>query len=83
MEVNQRRDNDGLTFAQKAMIEKGLYLITNGVWELSQFLPKLQGIVGILRNVFEASRSSLTNQKTILTCRELFAHYFVVLKVRE
>lgn len=45
MEVNQQRDEDGLTFARKAMIRCGLAKQSNGMWEVRQLFPHLQTIV--------------------------------------
>ncbi len=41
-EVNMVRDKDGVSFARKAMLQCGLGL-KNGVWEISQLKPELQG----------------------------------------
>ncbi len=38
------RDKDGVSFARKAMLQCGLGL-KNGVWEISQLKPELQGII--------------------------------------
>ncbi len=38
------RDKDGVNFARKAMLQCGLGL-KNGVWEISQLKPELQGII--------------------------------------
>lgn len=56
-EVNQQRDEDGVSVARKAMIITGMALNTNGVWEIRQLNPGLQRIIQKHKSVFEATRS--------------------------
>ena len=60
-DVNRERDEDGISFARKAMIITGLALNTNGLWEVRQLTPELQRIVHKHKQIFEATRSELMN----------------------
>ena len=53
-DVNLQRDENGLTYARKAMILCGLSLNTNGKWEETQLKPELQNIISRHRSVFES-----------------------------
>lgn len=44
-QVNRQRDENGITYARKAMIMCGLALNTNGLWEEKQLTPKLQELI--------------------------------------
>ena len=50
---NAMRDNNGLSYARKAMIMCGMALNTNGLWEVSQLKPSLQNIVRKHRAIFD------------------------------
>lgn len=52
-DVNMQKDENGLTYARKAMIRTGLALNVNGIWEESQLFPKLQEIIKKHRSHFE------------------------------
>ena len=56
-EVNLQRDENGLSFARKAMIITGLALNTNGSWEVGQLTPDLQNIISSHKSVFDAARA--------------------------
>lgn len=64
-QVNQQRDEDGLTYARKAMIITGMALNTNGLWEVSQLTPDLQRIVRKHASVFEASRNEAMSSSSV------------------
>lgn len=44
-DVNRQRDENGLTYAGKAMIRSGMALIVNGKWEEKLLFPRLQAII--------------------------------------
>ena len=44
-DVNDQRDENGISHARKAMIICGLALNTNGRWEEGELKPKLQNIL--------------------------------------
>lgn len=52
-DVNKQRDENGWTYARKAMIRCGLAKQPNGLWEISQLFPHLQNIVHKHRNHFD------------------------------
>ncbi|CAM6103572.1 unnamed protein product [Calypogeia fissa] len=43
--VNTLRDNNGITYARKAMIRCGMALNLNGKWEVEQLSPELQNVI--------------------------------------
>lgn len=49
-EVNLQGDENGISYARKAMIRCGMSLNLNGNWEVPQLFPKLQNIVRKYRN---------------------------------
>ncbi len=51
--VNGQKDKNGLSYARKAMIQCGLALGVNGIWEVTQLKPELQQIIRKYRNHFE------------------------------
>lgn len=51
-DVNAQRDEDGLSYARKAMIRTGMALNINGRWEETQLFPRLQQIIATHRNHF-------------------------------
>lgn len=55
--VKQKRDEEGQSYARKAMIITEMYLNTNGLWELSQFTPDLHAIIPKHSAVFDAARN--------------------------
>lgn len=52
-DVNLQRDENGLTYARKAMIRCGLAKQPNGLWEISQLFPHLQNIIAKHRTCFD------------------------------
>lgn len=56
-EVNRQRDENGLSYARKAMIMTGMALNTNGQWEIGQLTPDLQRIVRKHQGVFYGTDS--------------------------
>ena len=52
-DVNAQRDENGLTYARKAMILCGLSLNTTGKWEISQLKPELQEIIKAQKMYFD------------------------------
>ena len=64
-QVNQQRDDDGLTYARRAMIITGMALNTNGLWEVYQLTPDLQRIVRKHASVFEASRNEAMSSSSV------------------
>lgn len=52
-DVNAQRDENGISYARKAMIICGLALNTNGRWEERQLKPELQNIINKHRALFE------------------------------
>lgn len=51
--VSAQRDEDGVTYARKAMIRCGMALNLNGQWEERLLFPELQAIVNKYRENFE------------------------------
>jgi len=51
--VNRQRDENGISYARKAMIMCGLALNTNGNWEIEQLTPALQTIIRKHRHHFD------------------------------
>ena len=51
--VNRQREENGITYARKAMIMRGLALNTNGLWEEQPLTPKLQSIIRRYRQHFD------------------------------
>ena len=51
--INSQRDENGLTYARKAMIMCGMALNTNGKWEETQLKPELQHIINKHHDLFE------------------------------
>lgn len=49
---DQQRDEDGVSYARKAMILTGLALNTNGLRKIRQLTPELQRIVQKNQEVF-------------------------------
>ena len=64
-DFNAKRDEEGLTFARKAMILTGMAFKTNGVWEEGQFTPELQNIIQKHRSHFEGE-IFMAGQKNLL-----------------
>ena len=54
--VNKQRDNDGLSYARKAMKVTGMALNINGQWEERKLLPKLQQIIHKHPEYFEGKQ---------------------------
>lgn len=52
-DVNEMRDSDGLTYAQKAMIRCGLSRDLNGQWRIAQLFPHLKNIIEKHRAFFD------------------------------
>lgn len=52
-EVNHQRDENGITYARKAMILTGMALSVNGQWQVEQLTPELQKIVKKHPEAFE------------------------------
>ena len=52
-DVNDQRDENGITYARKAMILCGMSLNTNGIWEIGQLKPELQNIIRKHRAEFD------------------------------
>lgn len=52
-DVNMQRDENGLTYARKAMIRCGLAKQPNGLWEIKQLFPHLQNIIAKHRVYFD------------------------------
>jgi hypothetical protein len=51
--VNSQRDENGLTYARKAMIRCGLALDVSGEWRIGQLKPELQNIIHKHREYFD------------------------------
>lgn len=52
-DVNKERDENGMTYARKAMIRCGLSKQKNGLWEIRQLFPHLQTIISQYRINFD------------------------------
>lgn len=52
-DVNQQRDEMGITYARKSMIRCGLAKSGNGLWEKCQLFPHLQNIIAKFRENFD------------------------------
>lgn len=65
-EKNLQKDSDGLNFARKALIISGPSLNMNGAWVVQQLMPALQRVVLKHRTVFDASRATAVDKKTVL-----------------
>ena len=52
-DVNRIRDDEGLTYARKAMIRCGFAKQANGLWEVRQLFPHLQNIIEKHRECFD------------------------------
>lgn len=52
-DVNAQRDENGLSFAYKAMIRTGMALNVTGRWEEAQLFPRLQQIIAKHRKHFD------------------------------
>lgn len=52
-EVNHQRDENGLSYARKAMIRTGMAMNMNNQWEEQQLFPNLQEIIRKHRNHFD------------------------------
>lgn len=57
--VNEQRDENGMTYARKAMIRCGLALDTDGIWRVEQLFPHLQTIVNKYRANFDGDEVTL------------------------
>ena len=53
IDVNKERDENGFTYVEKAIRPCGMALKTTGRWEVEQFKPEQQNIVGKYRHGFE------------------------------
>lgn len=51
--MNSQKDENGLTYARKAMILCGIPLDTTGKWEISQLKPELQEIIKAQKIYFD------------------------------
>lgn len=51
--VNEKRDENGLSYARKAMIMCGLSKGVDGIWRETQLFQHLQGIISDYREYFE------------------------------
>lgn len=58
-DVNKQKDNEGISYARKAMLLYGMALNTEGVWKEEQLSLQLQGLVAQYRGHFEGRVTTL------------------------
>lgn len=61
-EVNQQRDENGLTYVRKTIIRTRMALNVNRQWQVDQLSPGLQGIVNKHRGVFEDRKTIMDSE---------------------
>ena len=54
-QVENERDEDGVSLVRKAMIGSGMALNLNGEWEVCQLFPHLQAIVAKYNEKFQGT----------------------------